>query len=180
MPDGTTRFKCKGKEIFHFVRHPHPLCSRMDRAPELTGPLAHGRLQMGCSTFSQYTVVSKFSVVTINDKAPLEKACLLGCGITTGYGAATKSAGIEGSTVAVFGIGCVGLSVLQGAKAKNCSRVIAIDTNNGKKDLALKFGATEFINPAELADGKKIQDHLVEITDGGLDFTFDATGNVRP
>jgi S-(hydroxymethyl)glutathione dehydrogenase/alcohol dehydrogenase len=134
---------------------------------------------MGTSTFSQYTVVSKYSVVAINDKAPLEKACLLGCGITTGYGAATKTPGIERSTVAVFGAGCVGLSVLQGAKAKECSRIIAVDTNPGKEEVARKFGATEFINPKELPEGKTIQEHLVEITDGGLDFTFDATGNVR-
>lgn len=135
--------------------------------------------QMGCSTFSQYTVVSKYSVVAINPKAPLDKACLLGCGITTGYGAATKTPGIEESNVAVFGVGCVGLSVLQGAQAKKAKRIIAIDTNNGKKELALKFGATEFVNPTELGD-KKIQDYLVEITDGGLDFTFDCTGNVPP
>jgi S-(hydroxymethyl)glutathione dehydrogenase/alcohol dehydrogenase len=113
---------------------------------------------MGCSTFSQYTVVSKHSVVAITDKAPLEKACLLGCGITTGYGALTKTPGIDGkspplslsrielisenSTVAVFGIGCVGLSILQGARAKKCKRVFAIDTNPNKKEWAEKFGAS--------------------------------------
>ncbi|KAK4687569.1 hypothetical protein P7C73_g2548, partial [Tremellales sp. Uapishka_1] len=151
MPDGTTRFKCKGKDILHF---------------------------MGCSTFSQYTVVSKYSVVTINSKAPLEKACLLGCGITTGYGAATKTAGIEESNVAVFGVGCVGLSVIQGAKAKGCKRIFAIDTNSGKEEWAKKFGATEFVNPKDLPEGKSIVDYLVGETDGGLDFTFDCTGNV--
>ncbi|KAK8869476.1 S-(hydroxymethyl)glutathione dehydrogenase [Kwoniella newhampshirensis] len=151
MPDGTSRFKCKGKDILHF---------------------------MGCSTFSQYTVVSKFSVVTINPKAPLEKACLLGCGITTGYGAATKTPGIEDSNVAVFGVGCVGLSILQGAKAKGCKRIFAIDTNSKKEEWATKFGATDFVNPKELPEGKSIVDYLVEETDGGLDFTFDATGNV--
>lgn len=101
---------------------------------------------MGCSTFSQYTVVSKFSVVAINPKAPLKTSCLLGCGITTGYGAATKSQGIEGSNVAVFGIGCVGLSVLQGAKAKGCKRIFAIDTNPKKKEWAEKFGASESLS----------------------------------
>jgi S-(hydroxymethyl)glutathione dehydrogenase/alcohol dehydrogenase len=118
---------------------------------------------MGCSTFSQYTVVSKYSVVAINPKAPLEKACLLGCGITTGYGAATKSPGIgalpdssigafantkdwiEGSNVAVFGVGCVGLSILQGCKAKGCARVFAIDTNQSKEEWAKKFGASELL-----------------------------------
>ncbi|WVR09729.1 S-(hydroxymethyl)glutathione dehydrogenase [Kwoniella sp. DSM 27419] len=152
MPDGTSRFKCKGKDILHF---------------------------MGTSTFSQYTVVSQFSVVAVNEKAPLEKACLLGCGITTGYGAATKTPGIEDSNVAVFGVGCVGLSILQGAKAKNAKRIIAIDTNPKKEEWAKKFGATDFINPANLPEGKSIVDHLVEETDGGLDFTFDATGNVK-
>ncbi|CAD6565917.1 MAG: formate dehydrogenase (NAD+) [Tremellales sp. Tagirdzhanova-0007] len=151
MPDGTTRFRCKGKDILHF---------------------------MGTSTFSQYTVVSKFSVVAINERAPLEKACLLGCGITTGYGAATKSPGIEDSNVAVFGIGCVGLSILQGCRAKKCKRVFAIDTNSAKADWAKKFGATDFVNPKDLPKGKSIVDHLVAETEGGLDFTFDATGNV--
>jgi len=98
---------------------------------------------MGCSTFSQYTVVSKFSVVAVNSKAPLEKACLLGCGITTGYGALTKTPGVEDSNIAVFGIGCVGLSILQGARAKKCKRVFAIDTNPGKEEWAKKFGASE-------------------------------------
>ncbi|WWC89666.1 S-(hydroxymethyl)glutathione dehydrogenase [Kwoniella dendrophila CBS 6074] len=152
MPDGTSRFRCKGKDILHF---------------------------MGCSTFSQYTVVSKYSVVAVNKSAPLEKACLLGCGITTGYGAAVKTPGIEDSNVAVFGIGCVGLSILQGAKAKGAKRIIAVDINDKKEEWAKKFGATEFINSAKLPEGKSIVDHLVEITDGGLDFTFDATGNVH-
>lgn len=97
---------------------------------------------MGTSTFSQYTVVSKYSVVAIDETAPLEKSCLLGCGITTGYGAATKTPDIEGSTVAVFGIGCVGLSIIQGARAKNASKIIAIDVNPKKKAWAEKFGAS--------------------------------------
>ncbi|KAH8079040.1 formaldehyde dehydrogenase [Filobasidium floriforme] len=152
MPDKTSRFTCKGQPIKHF---------------------------MGTSTFSQYTVLADVSVVAVDEKAPLEKACLLGCGITTGYGAITKLNGIENSQVAIFGIGCVGLSILQGARAKNCSKVIAIDTNSGKKDLALKFGATDFINPTELPEGTTIVDKIVEMTDGGADFTFDATGNVK-
>ncbi|RXK35839.1 S-(hydroxymethyl)glutathione dehydrogenase [Tremella mesenterica] len=151
MPDGTTRFKCKGQDILHF---------------------------MGTSTFSQYTVVSKFSVVAINPKAPLEKACLLGCGITTGYGALTKTPGIEDSIVAVFGIGCVGLSILQGCKAKGCKRVFAVDTNPKKEEWAKKFGATDFVNPKDLPDGKTITQYLIDETDGGCDFTYDATGNV--
>lgn len=165
MPDETSRFKCKGKTLLHF---------------------------MGCSTFSQYTVVSKYSVVAITNKAPLDKACLLGCGLTTGYGAATKTADVkEGETVAVFGLGAVGLAVVQvserfgltealsnesvlfqGAVARKASRVIAIDTNDSKKEWAEKFGATEFVNPMKLEKGTTIVDHLVKITDGGLDYTL--------
>ncbi|KAG9101072.1 formate dehydrogenase (NAD+) [Ceratobasidium sp. UAMH 11750] len=153
MPDGTTRFKARGKDVFHF---------------------------MGTSTFSQYTVVSEFSVVAINEKAPLEKACLLGCGITTAWGAVTKLPGIEGSNVAVFGCGCIGLGCINAARVMKASRIIAIDTNPKKESWAKKFGGdnVEFVNPKDLPAGKRLQDHLIEITDGGLDFTFDATGNV--
>ncbi|GAA97740.1 uncharacterized protein L969DRAFT_97446 [Mixia osmundae IAM 14324] len=151
MPDGTSRFKCKGKEIFHF---------------------------MGCSTFSEYTVVSKYSVVAIDKQANLQKACLLGCGITTGFGAATKTANVQkGDNVAVFGAGCVGLAVMQGCQDRGAARIIAVDTNSGKKEWATKFGATEFVNPDDHKD-PGIAPYLVEITDGGLDHTFDCTGNV--
>ncbi|KEP52708.1 S-(hydroxymethyl)glutathione dehydrogenase/alcohol dehydrogenase [Rhizoctonia solani 123E] len=154
MPDGTTRFKSKGKDIYHF---------------------------MGTSTFSQYTVVSEFSVVAINPKAPLEKVCLLGCGITTAWGAVTKLDGIEGSNVAVFGCGCIGLGCINAARIKKAGRIIAVDTNPKKEAWAKKFGGdgVEFVNPTQLPEGKRIQDFLVDITDGGLDFTFDATGNVQ-
>lgn len=154
MPDGTVRFKCKGKELLHF---------------------------MGTSTFSQYTVVADISVVKITDKAPMDRTCLLGCGITTGYGAAIISAGnggIEkGSNVAVFGVGCVGLSVVQGCVKNGASKIIAIDVNPKKKEWATKFGATDFVNPTDLGD-QTIQEKLVEMTDGGCDYTFDCTGNV--
>ncbi|CAE6391768.1 unnamed protein product [Rhizoctonia solani] len=154
MPDGTTRFKSKGKDIYHF---------------------------MGTSTFSQYTVVSEFSVVAVNPKAPLEKVCLLGCGITTAWGAVTKLDGIEGSNVAVFGCGCIGLGCINAARVKKAARIIAVDTNPKKEAWAKKFGGdnVEFVNPTQLPEGKRIQDHLIDITDGGLDFTFDATGNVQ-
>ena len=135
---------------------------------------------MGTSTFSQYTVVADVSVVAVNPAAPLEKVCLLGCGITTAWGAVTKQQGVEGSTVAVFGCGCIGLGVINASTIVKASRIIAIDTNPEKEAWARKFGATDFLNPNQLPAGKRIQDHLVEITDGGLDFTFDATGNVRP
>ncbi|ODQ52667.1 alcohol dehydrogenase [Saitoella complicata NRRL Y-17804] len=152
MPDGTSRFRARGKDILHY---------------------------MGTSTFSQYTVVADISVVAVNPAAPLDKVCLLGCGITTGYGAATRTAKVEkGASVAVFGVGCVGLSVVQGAVAQGAGRIIAVDTNNDKKEWAEKFGATDFVNPTELGD-KSIVDKLIEMTDGGCDYTFDCTGNVN-
>jgi len=156
MPDGTSRFKCKGKDLLHF---------------------------MGCSTFSQYTVVADISVVAVTDKAPMDRTCLLGCGITTGYGAAVITAGKngveEGSNVAVFGVGCVGLSVIQGAVKNKAGKIIAIDVNGSKRQWAEKFGATDFVNPAkDLKEGETIQSRLIDMTDGGCDYTFDCTGNV--
>lgn len=152
MPDGTSRFKSKGKDLLHF---------------------------MGTSTFSQYTVVADISVVALTEKAPMEKTCLLGCGITTGYGAAVITANVEkGSNVAVFGAGCVGLSVIQGAVKNGASRIIVVDVNDKKKQWAEQFGATEFVNPTKLS-GQTIQEKLIEMTDGGLDYTFDCTGNVQ-
>ena len=154
MPDGTSRFKCKGKDLLHF---------------------------MGTSTFSQYTVVADISLVKITEKAPMDRTCLLGCGITTGYGAAIISAGnggIEkGSNVAVFGVGCVGLSVIQGCVKNGATKIIAIDVNPSKEEWATKFGATDFVNPTKLGE-QTIQEKLVEMTDGGCDYTFDCTGNV--
>lgn len=153
MPDGTSRFKCKGKDILHF---------------------------MGCSTFSQYTVVADISVVAVNDKADPEKTCLLGCGITTGYGSATIVANVqEGDNVAVFGAGCVGLSVVQGAAERKAGKIIVVDINDDKKAWGEKFGATDFVNPSKLPEGTSIVDKLIEMTDGGCDFTFDCTGNVN-
>lgn len=152
MPDGTSRFRCKGKDLLHF---------------------------MGTSTFSQYTVVADISVVAITDKAPMDRTCLLGCGITTGYGAAVVTAAVEkGSNVAVFGAGCVGLSVIQGAVKNGASKIIAVDVNDGKEAWSRKFGATDFVNPTKLGK-QSIQDKLIEMTDGGCDYTFDCTGNVN-
>ncbi|KAE8153145.1 S-glutathione dehydrogenase [Aspergillus avenaceus] len=150
MPDGTTRFKARGKDLLHF---------------------------MGTSTFSEYTVVADISVVTVTPNCPTDRSCLLGCGITTGYGAATVSADIrEGANVAVFGAGCVGLSIVQGAVKQKAGKIIVVDINDRKKDWAFKFGATHFLNPANLR--KPVQDELIEMTDGGCDYTFDCTGNV--
>lgn len=150
MPDSTTRFTCKGKEIFHY---------------------------MGCSTFSEYTVCAEVSVAKVSEKAPLEKVCLLGCGITTGYGAALKTAKVdEGSNVAIFGLGCVGLGVVQGCVEAKAGRIIGVDTNPGKFELAKKMGCTECINPKDFE--QSIQQVLIDKTDGGVDFSFECIGNV--
>lgn len=151
MPDGTSRFKCKGKDVLHF---------------------------MGTSTFSQYTVLADISVVAVQPDAPMDKTCLLGCGITTGYGAARVTANVEeGSNIAIFGAGCVGLSVVQGAFMNKAGKIIVVDVNPSKEEWAKKFGATDFVNPTELKD-QSIVEKLIEMTDGGCDYTFDCTGNV--
>jgi len=151
MPDGTTRFFKDGKPIFHY---------------------------MGTSTFSEYTVVPEISVAKISKEAPLEKVCLLGCGITTGMGAVTNTAKVQpGDSVAVFGLGGIGLSVIMGAKAAKAGRIIAIDINTDKFDLAKKLGATDCINPKDYQ--KSIQEVIVELTNGGVDFSFECIGNVK-
>ncbi|KJE97489.1 zinc-binding dehydrogenase [Capsaspora owczarzaki ATCC 30864] len=152
MPDGTSRFTCNGQTIYHF---------------------------MGTSTFSEYTVVAEISLAKISETAPLEKVGLLGCGISTGYGAALNTAKVEkGSTCAVWGLGAVGLATIMGCKEAGASRIIGIDLNADKFEAAKQFGATECISPKTLGD-KKLTDHLVEITDGGLDYTFECIGNVK-
>ena len=151
MPDGTSRFTCKGQSIFHF---------------------------MGTSTFSEYTVVPEISVAKVNSAAPLDKVCLLGCGIPTGYGAVLNTAKVEkGATVAVWGCGAVGLAVIMGAKEAGASRIIAVDINPEKWPMAQKFGATEFFNPQD--HQRPSQEVLVQMTDGGLDYTFECIGNVQ-
>lgn len=151
MPDGTTRFRCNGKDIFHF---------------------------MGCSTFSEYTVCAEISVAKVPKEAPLDKVCLLGCGISTGYGAALNTANVEeGSTCAVWGIGAIGLAVIMGCKERGASRIIGVDINNDKAAIAKEFGATDFVNPKE--HDKSIQEVLSAMTDGGLDYTFECVGNIH-
>ena len=151
MPDGTSRFRARGQDLLHF---------------------------MGTSTFSQYTVVADISVVAVQQDAPMDRTCLLGCGITTGYGAARITAAVEkGSSVAVFGAGCVGLSVVQGAVAQEAGKIIVVDVNPAKEEWSRKFGATDFVNPTQLPEGQSVVDKLVELTDGGCDYTFDCTGN---
>jgi len=151
MPDGTSRFTCNGKQLFHF---------------------------MGCSTFAEYTVCAEVSVSKINPKAPLDKVCLLGCGISTGYGAALNTAKVEpGSKTAIWGVGAVGLAVIMGCKKAGATEIIAVDINNDKEKIAREFGATKFVNPKDY--DKPIQQVLVDMTDGGLDYTFECVGNIH-
>lgn len=151
MPDGTTRFSLDGKPIFHY---------------------------MGTSTFSEYTVVPEISLAVINQEAPLEKVCLLGCGVTTGIGAVKNTAKVEaGSTVAVFGLGGIGLAVIQGAVMAKAGRIIAIDVNPDKFDLARQMGATDCVNPNDHGD-TPIQEVVVQMTGGGVDYSFECIGNV--
>lgn len=150
LPDGTSRFTCKGQQVYHF---------------------------MGTSTFSEYTVVAEISLCKIDETAPLEKVCLLGCGIPTGYGAALNTAKVEkGSSCAIWGLGAVGLAAAMGCKAAGATRIIGVDINPEKFKLGEKFGCTEFVNPNDY--DKPIQQVLVEKTDGGLDYTFECVGNV--
>lgn len=151
MPDGTSRFSINGKPIYHF---------------------------MGTSTFSEYTVVADISVCKVDKSAPLDKICLLGCGISTGYGAALNTAQVEpNSTCAVWGLGAVGLAAALGCKVAGASKIIGVDINPSKFEMARKFGITDFVNPKD--HEKPIQEVLVEMTNGGLDYTFECIGNVN-
>ena len=151
MPDGTSRFSANGKPVYHY---------------------------MGTSTFSEYTVLPEIAVAKISQEAPLEKVCLLGCGITTGIGAVLHTAKVQpGDTVAVFGLGGVGLSAIQGAQMAKASRIIAIDINPEKFELATQFGATDTVNPKD--HDAPIQEVIVDLTDGGVDFSFECVGNVN-
>lgn len=151
MPDGTTRFLKNGKPIYHY---------------------------MGTSTFSEYTVIPEISLAKINREAPLEKVCLLGCGVTTGLGAVAKTAKVKkGDTVAVFGLGGIGLAVIIGAAMAKAGRIIAIDINPGKFEIARQLGATDVVNPRDYS--KPIQDVIIEMTGGGVDFSFECIGNVK-
>jgi len=148
MPDGTSRITCKGKPLFHY---------------------------MGTSTFAEYTVLADVSVAVIPPKAPLEKVCLLGCGITTGYGAVLNTAKVEpGSTVAIFGLGGVGLGAVQGAVEAKAKMIIGIDSNPQKFDMAKKMGCTHVVDPT--AHQKPIQQVLIDMTDGGVDYSFECIG----
>ena len=151
MPDGTSRFSIEGKTILHY---------------------------MGTSTFSEYTVLPEIAVAKINPAAPLDKICLLGCGITTGIGAVFNTAKVRpGSSAAVFGLGGIGLSVIQGLAMAKAERIIAVDLNHKKFEMAKLLGATDFIVPQE--NGRPVQEVIIEMTDGGVDYSFECIGNVK-
>lgn len=151
MPDGTSRFSKDGEPIYHY---------------------------MGCSTFSEYTVLPEISLAKVNKNAPLDEVCLLGCGVTTGMGAVLKTAKVqEGDTVAIFGLGGIGLSAIIGARMTGAGRIIGIDINESKFDLAKQLGATDVVNPNNF--DKPIQEVIVEMTDGGVDYSFECIGNVN-
>ena len=151
MPDGTSRFSYKGKPVLHY---------------------------MGCSTFSNYTVLPEVSLAKIRKDAPFDKACYIGCGVTTGVGAVIYTAKVEPDTTAiVFGLGGIGLNVLQGLKMIGARQVIGVDINPAREAMARKFGMTDFVNPNDVKED--LVGYLVELTGGGADYTFDATGNVQ-
>ena len=149
MPDETSRFSLNGEQLFHF---------------------------MGTSTFSNYTVMPEIAVAKIREDAPFDKVCYIGCGVTTGIGAVINTAKVEaGATVAIFGLGGIGLNVIQGAAMVGASRIIGVDTNPAKRPLAEKFGKSDFINPKDSAD---VVAEIVDMTDGGVDYSFECIGNV--
>lgn len=151
MPDGSSRFSLNGKTVYHY---------------------------MGTSTFSEYSVMPEISVAKINQKAPLDKVCLLGCGITTGIGAVLNTAKVEaGATVAIFGLGGIGLSVVQGAVMAGASRILAVDLNEDKFEMAKMLGATDFVNPSKY--DRPIQEVIVDLTNGGVDYSFECIGNTK-
>lgn len=149
MPDGTSRFSYKGETIYHY---------------------------MGCSTFSNFTVLPEIAVAKIREDAPFDKSCYIGCGVTTGIGAVTNTAKVQaGDNVVVFGLGGIGLNVLQAARMVGANKIIGVDINADKEAWGRKFGMTDFVNPNDLKGD--VVDELVKLTDGGADFTFDCTGN---
>ena len=150
MPDGTSRFSAGGETLFHY---------------------------MGTSTFSNFTVLPEIAVAKIREDAPFDKVCYIGCGVTTGLGAVMNTAKVEpGSNVAVFGLGGIGLNVIQGARIVGADRIIGVDINEAKKPLGEKFGMTDFINAGELFD---VVGEIVDMTDGGVDYSFECIGNVE-
>jgi S-(hydroxymethyl)glutathione dehydrogenase/alcohol dehydrogenase len=151
MPDGSSRFSLNGKPLFHY---------------------------MGTSTFSNFTVMPEIAAAKIREDAPFEKVCYIGCGVTTGIGAVINTAKVEpGANVVVFGLGGIGLNVVQGARLAGANKIIGVDLNNKRKSLAGKFGMTHFVNPKEVGDD--LITYLVDLTDGGADYSFECIGNVN-
>src|SRR5438093_8936440 len=152
MPDGTSRFSHKGETIFHY---------------------------MGCSTFSNFTVLPEIALAKIREDAPFKTACYIGCGVTTGVGAVVKTAKVEpGANVVVFGLGGIGLNVIQGAKLVGANKIVGVDINPAREEWGRKFGMTDFVNTKGMSR-EEIVAKVVEMTDGGADYTFDATGNTE-
>jgi S-(hydroxymethyl)glutathione dehydrogenase/alcohol dehydrogenase len=150
MPDGSSRFSLGGKKLFHY---------------------------MGTSTFANYTVVPEIALAKIREDAPFDKVCYIGCGVTTGIGAVINTAKVEpGANVVVFGLGGIGLNVVQGARLAGANMIVGVDLNPARKALAEKFGMTHFVNPKEA--GKDLVAHLVNLTKGGADYSFECIGNV--
>ncbi|HEU4825639.1 MAG TPA: S-(hydroxymethyl)glutathione dehydrogenase/class III alcohol dehydrogenase [Dongiaceae bacterium] len=151
MPDGTSRFSIGGKKIFHY---------------------------MGCSTFSNYTVLPEIALAKIREDAPFDKVCYIGCGVTTGIGAVINTAKVEpGANVVIFGLGGIGLNVIQGARLAGANMIVGVDLNPARKGLATKFGMTHFVNPKEVEGD--IVPYLVNLTKGGADYSFECIGNVK-
>ena len=151
MPDGTSRFSCDGEPIYHY---------------------------MGCSTFANYTVMPEIALAKIREDAPFEKICYIGCGVTTGIGAVIFTAKVEpGANVVVFGLGGIGLNVIQGAQIAGADMIVGVDVNPGREALARKFGMTHFVNPKEIKGD--LVGYLVEITKGGADYSFECVGNTN-
>ncbi len=152
MPDGTSRFSAGGERIYHY---------------------------MGTSTFANFTVLPEIAVAKIRADAPFDKVCYIGCGVTTGLGAVMNTAKVQpGDNVVVFGLGGIGLNVIQGARIAGADRIVGVDTNSAKQALALQFGMTDFVNPAELGAGELVP-YLVDLTNGGADYSFECIGNVE-
>ena len=152
MPDGTSRFSCDRGEVFHY---------------------------MGCSTFANFTVLPDIALAKVREDAPFDKICYIGCGVTTGLGAVMHTAKVwPGANVAVFGLGGIGLNVIQGARMVGADKIIGIDLNPGKRAMAEKFGMTHFVNPDEVGRDKVVQ-AIVDLTGGGADFSFECVGNVH-
>jgi S-(hydroxymethyl)glutathione dehydrogenase / alcohol dehydrogenase len=152
MPDGTSRFRCDGDPVFHY---------------------------MGCSTFSNFTVLPEIALAKVREDAPFDKICYIGCGVTTGIGAVIYTAKVwTGANVAVFGLGGIGLNVIQGARMVGADKIVGIDLNPSKRAMAEKFGMTHFINPDEVGHDKVVQ-AIVDLTGGGADFSFECIGNVH-